>query len=567
MADPGAAVAPVNGEAGGWPAVVQTVLDRVYAARGARDPAQEAAGLAALAGPDTLSGLEAAAEALAQAIAQGERILVIGDYDADGATGTALAVRGLRRLGARDVGFLIPDRSREGYGLSPAIVTRAAALGPRWIMTVDNGINSLEGAQTAKALGLRLIVTDHHLPGPVLPEAAVIVNPNLAGDRFPSKALAGVGVVLYVLIALRRRLGAGHVALGDLLDLVALGTVADCVPLDANNRVLVREGLRRMNAARACAGVEALLLVSGKRPGKIYAQDLGFQVGPRLNAAGRLADMTVGVRCLLTDDRGEALALARELDALNRERREREAQMQAEASEQLAVRAEADTLPAGICLMEPHWHPGIVGILAGRLKDRHKRPAIVFAPADDEVLRGSGRSVPTLNLRDALAAIGERHAGLIRQFGGHAAAAGLTIGAADYARFATAFADEVERRIGRGPFVDARSDGPLSPEELTLALGEALRAGGPWGNGFPEPLFEGLFAVADAAVLKDAHLRLTLTMPCRDEPLKALAFRCTRAPAAGSRIAARYRVGVDDFGGRGTLCLYLEEWSAVSPGA
>ncbi len=546
------------------PVAVRTVLERVYAVRGAGDGAGDEHGLEALAPPDTLKALAEAVEALAGALARDERILVIGDYDADGATGTALAVRGLRRLGARDVDYLIPDRSREGYGLSPAIVARAAAFEPHWIMTVDNGINSLEGAQAAKARGLRLIVTDHHLPGPVLPEAVAIVNPNQAGDVFPSKALAGVGVVLYLLIALRRRLGAGHVGLGDLLDLVALGTVADCVPLDANNRILVREGLRRMNAGRACAGVEALLLVSGKRPGKIYAQDLGFQVGPRLNAAGRLSDMSVGVRCLLTDDRKEALALAQELDALNRERREREAQMQAEALEQLAVAVEADRLEAGLCLMEPHWHPGIVGILAGRLKDKYKRPVVVFAPAEDDLLRGSGRSVPTLNLRDALAAIGERHPDLIRQFGGHAAAAGLTLGRADYARFARAFAEEVERRIGRGPFVDGRTDGVLTAAELTLALAQALRDGGPWGNGFPEPLFEGPFGVVNATILKDAHLRLTLSLVGRTEPLKALAFRCTNAPPAGGLIYARYRLGVDDFQAREALCLYIEDWSAVS---
>lgn len=547
------------------PAMVEAVLDRLYAARGVWDRAAEMSGLAALVAPDTLSGLDRATEALADALTKGERILVIGDYDADGATGTAAAVRGLRRLGARDVDYLIPDRSREGYGLSPAIVERAARLDPHWIVTVDNGINSLEGAQAARARGLRLIITDHHLPGATLPEAVAIVNPNLPTDRFPSKALAGVGVVLYVLIALRRRLAADHVPLADLLDLVALGTVADCVPLDANNRVLVREGLRRMNAGRACAGIEALLLVSGRRPGRIYAQDLGFQIGPRLNAAGRLADMSVGVRCLLTDDRSEALALARELDTLNRERREREAQMQAEAGARLAVSVEADTLAAGICLMEPHWHPGVVGILAGRLKDAHKRPAIVFAPAEDGFLRGSGRSVPTLNLRDTLAAIGERHIGLIRQFGGHAAAAGLTLAPDDYPRFAAAFADEVERRIGRGPFVDARDDGALQPEELTLALAAAIRAGGPWGNGFPEPLFEGFFGVAEAVIMKDAHLRLRLAMGGRGEPVKALMFRCNQVPAVGIRIHARYHLGIDDYGGRETLCLYLVDWHAVSP--
>ncbi|WP_298139160.1 single-stranded-DNA-specific exonuclease RecJ [Acidiferrobacter sp.] len=544
---------------------VEAVLDRIYAARGVADRRLETRGLAALAAPEALSGLAEATEALAQAIGRGERILVIGDYDADGATGTALAVRGLHRLGARDVHYLIPDRVREGYGLSPAIVERAATFDPHWIMTVDNGINSLDGARAARERGLHLIITDHHLPGATLPQADAIVNPNQPGDLFASKALAGVGVVLYVLIALRRRLAADQVALADLLGLVALGTVADCVPLDANNRVLVREGLRRLNAGQACPGIEALLLVSGKRSGRITAQDLGFQVGPRLNAAGRLADMGMGVRCLLTDDRGEALRLARELDALNRERREREAQMQAEAHAHLSVAVAADTLAGAICLMEPHWHPGVVGILAGRLKDTYKRPAIVFAPAEGGALRGSGRSVPSLNLRDTLAVIGERHTGLIRQFGGHAAAAGLTIARDDYPRFAAAFVLEVERRIGCGPYVDEGGDGPLRPGELTLALAAAIRAGGPWGNGFPEPLFEGVFEVLEAVVVKDAHLRLRLAQAGGDGPVKAMVFRCTQAPKAGSRIHARYHLGIDDFGGREAPCLYLAQWSAVSP--
>lgn len=545
-------------------AAVAAVLARLYAARGATDPREAEYGLEALAAPEALLGLEAASAALEGAIRRDESVLVIGDYDADGATGTALAVRGLRRLGARHVDYLIPDRAREGYGLTPAIVARAHGLRPQWLMTVDNGINSGEGVRAARAGGIPVIITDHHLPGASVPDAQAIVNPNQPGDPFPSKALAGVGVVLYLLIALRRRLGAGQVPLADLLDLVALGTVADCVPLDANNRLLVRQGLQRINAGRTCPGIEALLLVSGKRLGRITAQDLGFQVGPRLNAAGRLADMAVGVRCLLTDDRAEALAVARQLDALNRERREREAQMQAEADDRLAFLQETADLPAAICLTEPHWHPGIVGIVAGRLKDRHKRPVIAFAPADDGLLRGSGRSVPTLNLRDALATIAEREPGLIRQFGGHAAAAGLTIGAGDFAAFATAFIGEVDRRIGSGPFREAHSDGPLGPEELSLALAEAVRAGGPWGNGFPEPVFEGVFRVLAAHIIKERHLRLLVSRPESGEPLKAWAFRCVTPPAVGDLVALRYRLAVDEFAGDPSLCLYVDEWRAVS---
>ncbi|MHB8254352.1 MAG: single-stranded-DNA-specific exonuclease RecJ [Acidiferrobacter sp.] len=543
--------------------VVTGVLARLYAARGVYDLQEWDRSLADLLPPRSMLGLARAAEALAGAIARHEPILVVGDYDADGATGTALAVRGLRQLGARHVHYLIPDRAKEGYGLTPAIVTRAATFAPTWLVTVDNGINSLEGAQTAKQLGMRLIITDHHLPGDELPEAYVIVNPNQPGDTFESKALSGVGVVLYLLIALRRHQNTPQVSLANLLDLVALGTVADCVPLDANNRLLVREGLRRMNSGRACAGIEALLLVCGKRPGEVYAQDLGFQVGPRLNAAGRLADMAVGVRCLLTDDRSEALTLARELDTLNRERRAREAEMQSEADEKLNL--SSAPMAAGICIMEPHWHPGIVGILAGRLKDRHKRPVIALAPAEDGYLRGSGRSVVRLNLRDTLASIAEQHPGLFLHFGGHAAAAGLTIKTADLALLTTAFAREVERRVGPGPFGDTLTDGELLPEELSLALARAVQSGGPWGNGFPEPLFEGVFQVIQARVIKGQHLRLQLALPGVRGPIKAMGFRLTEAPEEGLSVQIRYRLGVDDYSGRQTLCLYIEEWSRMSP--
>ena len=483
--------------------------------------------------------------------------------DADGATGTALAVRGLRLLGAAHVSYLIPDRAKEGYGLTPAIVTRAAAFTPAWLMTVDNGINSVEGAILAERLGMRLIITDHHLPGSELPEAYAIVNPNQNGDPFASKAISGVGVVLYLLIALRRLLDARTVSLGSLLDLVALGTVADCVPLDANNRLLVREGLRRITTGRACPGIEALLAVSGKRPEDVYAQDLGFQVGPRLNAAGRLADMAVGVRCLLTDDRSEAMGLAQELDRLNRERREREAQMQTDAEGQLTDLA--GRLAPGICLMEPHWHPGIIGILAGRLKDRYKRPVIALAPAEPGYLRGSGRSVGCLNLRDTLASIAEEHPGLLKHFGGHAAAAGLTVRTTDWKLLASAFAREVERRVGPGPFEDRQTDGELPPEDLSLALALAIREGGPWGNGFPEPLFEGVFHVIESCLIKDQHLRLLVAPEAAlDRPIKAMGFRLTELPPEGVLIRLRYRLGLDDYRGQQKLCLYFDDWALVS---
>ncbi len=540
-------------------AVVARVMERLYAARGVVDFSEFDAGLERLL-PPKMRGLPEAAALLAGAIEAGEPVLVIGDYDADGATGTALAVRGLRRLGAQDVDFLIPDRATEGYGLTPAIVARACARKPRWIMTVDNGINSLDGAHAAAAAGVGLIITDHHLPGPVLPAACAIVNPNQAGCPFGSKALAGVGVVLYLLIALRQRLGV-EAPLADLLDLVALGTVADCVPLDANNRLLVRHGLRRINRGAANPGIAALIRVGGRHAGAVVAQDLGFQVGPRLNAAGRLADMETGVRLLLTEDAAEAERLAGELDALNRERRAREKQMQGQA--QTALRAvAADELPAGLCVMDGDWHPGVIGILASRLKDAYQRPVLALAPGDEGLLRGSGRSVGALNLRDTLAAIAERHPRLFLKFGGHAAAAGFTIAEGDYPELARVFAEEVQRRCGPPPYPDRRVDGPLEACELTMALAQAVRAGGPWGNGFAEPLFTGEFRVLEGAPVRGGHWRLRLAADGVRGSLKAIAFRCDAGPADG-RICADYRLGVDEYGGRAELCLFVEAWAAV----
>ena len=539
--------------------IVAGVMRRLYAARGVTDFSEFDAGLDRLLAPDML-GLPEAAGALVGAIMQDESILIIGDYDADGATGTALAVRGLARLGARHVSYLIPDRATEGYGLTPAIVARACASRPQWIVTVDNGINSVDGARAAAEAGVRLIITDHHLPGPVLPAAAAIVNPNQAGCPFPSKALAGVGVVLYLLIAIRRLRGL-DVPLADLLDLVALGTIADCVPLDANNRLLVRHGLRRINSGAVSRGIAALVAKSGRHPGAVLAQDLGFQIGPRLNAAGRLADMATGVRLLLTEDAAEAEALATHLDDLNRERRAREAQMQSEAKAVLESVA-VDDLPAGLCVMDDGWHPGVVGLLASRLKDRYERPALALAPAEDGLLRGSGRSVRALNLRDALAAIAERHPRLLIRFGGHAAAAGFTIARTDFAQLATAFADEVRRRCGPPPYPDRRVDGPLQGPEFSVALARAVRAGGPWGNGFAEPLFTGKFTVIEGAPVRGGHWRLQLARDDVAAPLKAMIFRCEAGPVDG-RIEADYRISLDEYGGREALCLFIEAWGVV----
>lgn len=537
--------------------VVAAVLRRLYAARGVTDDTEFDAGLDALLAPDALLGLAAAAQALAHAIDRCERICIVGDYDADGATGTALALRGLARLGATSLDYLIPDRATEGYGLTPAIVERAARRHPTWLVTVDNGINSVDGAQAAARLGMRLIITDHHLPGPQLPPAAAIVNPNQSGDRFASKALSGVGVVLYLLIAIRRLRRMPAVPLADLLDLVALGTVADCVPLDRNNRLLVRHGLQRINGTFGNPGIRALVNASGRRGGDVTAQDLGFQLGPRLNAAGRLADMAIGVRLLLTDDQAEAMQLATALDALNRERRAREERMQADARAVLAPLEQTAALPAALCLADNDWHPGIVGILAARLKERYQRPVIALAPGDDGLLRGSGRSVPALNLRDVLAAIAEAHPRLFVRFGGHAAAAGLTIVPANQPLLADAFAAEVMRRLGPPPYDHRRVDGTLEAHELTLALAQALRDGGPWGNGFPEPVFTGCFEIVGGAAISGGHWRLAVRMPGRDGVIKAMVFRRSSGPTAGS-LVMDYRLGVDDYRGSRQLCLYVE---------
>lgn len=541
------------------------IIQRLYRARGLEDMAEFSMGLADLLPPDTLLGVESAAQALAAAITRGERIVIVGDYDADGATACAVAVRGLRRLGAQDVLYLIPDRAKEGYGLTPAIVARAAALHPQWLITVDNGINSQEGAACAAALGIRLIITDHHLAGEMLPEAVAIVDPNQPGDRFGSKALAGVGVMLYVLLALRRALHATQVSLADLLDLVALGTVADCVVLDRNNRLLVRAGLKRINAGKATVGIAALLQVSGRTGKEVFAQDLGFQIGPRLNAAGRLADMAVGVRLLLTDDPTEAVALAQELDRLNRDRRARQAQMQSDADMQLATLADRADLPSGLCLMDTRWHPGIVGILAGRLKDRYKRPTIALAPAEDGLLRGSGRSVFGLNLYDVLVALAERAPHLMIRFGGHAAAAGLTMDPVYLTEFAESFDALVVQRMGKGPYGGAGSDGVLQGHEINLVLAQAIRAGGPWGSGFPEPLFVGRFWVATVQSMTGGHVRLEVALDSTGERIKAVAFRCVHVPAVGTWVELQYRLGMDDYSGRERVCLYVEELKTAVP--
>ncbi len=565
-----------------WPAGVAPALQRVYAARDITDAGDIEHRLGRLLPPQALGGIDAAVALLADAIAADADILIAGDYDCDGATGVAVGVRGLRLLGARRVRYAVPHRRVHGYGLTPALVASLAPL-PDLIVTVDNGIASHAGIIAARAGGARVIVTDHHLPGPTLPEADAILNPNLPGDAFPSKALAGVGVMFYLLLALRaalRERGAfaaqGEPDLAELLDRVALGTVADLVPLDYNNRVLVEAGLRRIRSGRACAGIGALIDVAGRCAATLTATDLGFALAPRINAAGRMEDMRLGIECLLSDDPDAARTHAARLQAINAERREVQAVMVADAEVMTAVAmigdgiaGVPDGLPSvapgglpsvvGVALFDPAWHAGVVGLVASKLKESLHRPVVAFAPAGDgsDELRGSARSIPGFHVRDALAAVDARHPGLILRFGGHAMAAGLSLREADFARFAQAF-----DAVARGLLSDAAlqpvlwTDGGLQGGEFSLELARALRDGGPWGQGFPEPLFENVFERVAWRPLGEGHWRLTLREVDSGCTLEAVMFNA--GPAAPPvRLRAAYQLGVNEWQGRERLQLLL----------
>ena len=560
------------------PAALPPVLRRVYAARGLRDERDLDLGLEHLVPVGSLGGLPGAVDLLLRCHRDGHRVLVLGDFDADGATSTALVVRQLRRLGFRDPQFLVPDRFRFGYGLTPEIVRVAAGMQPDLIVTVDNGVSSVEGVAEARRHGIDVLVTDHHLPGPALPDAAAIVNPNLPGETFASKALAGVGVAFYLMAALTRTLREQGASFdpaaanpADLLDLVALGTVADVVPLDRNNRILVAQGLRRIRAGRCVPGLAALLEVAGRPLEGVVAQDLGFQVGPRLNAAGRLEDMTLGIECLLTADRGEARRIAGRLSELNAERREIEARMQGEALAQvdaLVARLEG-SLPAGLCLHDESWHQGVIGLVASRVKERVHRPVIAFAPAESGWLKGSARSVSGIHVRDVLDAVAAHHPGLLEKFGGHAMAAGMTLRAERLPEFGAAFAEEVARAAGDDLLSgDLHSDGPLEPGEFNVETAFALREGGPWGAGFAEPAFDGTFGVIDTRVVGDRHLKLRLRAPS-GEVADAIAFRYLDDPRAQAlrpqdSVELVYRAALDEYGGGRRLQLVTEWLAPVS---
>lgn len=545
------------------------LLTRLYAARGVQSVAELDKGLARLIPYQQLKGIDAAVQLLVQALEKRQRILIVGDFDADGATASSVGVLGMRMLGAAHVDYLVPNRFEYGYGLTPEIVAVALTRTPGLLLTVDNGISSVEGVAAAKAAGLTVLVTDHHLPGPELPAADAIVNPNQPGCEFPSKALAGVGVMFYVLLALRaklRELGWFAKAdlpepnLGELLDLVALGSVADVVPLDANNRILVHQGLARIRAGRARPGLRAVLEVAGRQHGRITSTDLGFILGPRLNAAGRLDDMSLGIECLLCEDEGLARDMAQQLDELNKDRKSIEQGMQREALAQLKD-MNVEDMPFGLCLFEPDWHQGVIGILASRLKERYHRPAIAFADAGDGLLKGSARSVPGLHIRDALDAVAARHPGLISKFGGHAMAAGLSLPQENYGAFAAAFDAEVRRQLSEDDLTGRLlSDGQLGVEEFHLELAKALRHAGPWGQHFPEPLFHGVFQIVQQRLVGEKHLKLVLKTECGGQTLDGIAFNIDREvwPNPNVRwVELAYKLDVNEYQGRESVQLMV----------
>jgi single-stranded-DNA-specific exonuclease len=543
------------------------VLARIYAARGIASAAELDHSLRALPPYEGMRGIAQAAERLCRAIAGAERIVIVADYDADGATACAVGVRGLRALGAT-VDFIVPNRFEYGYGLTPEIVGLAALRVPTLIVTVDNGISSIAGVAAAQARGIQVLITDHHLPGAELPAAEVIVNPNVPGSRFASRALAGVGVAFYVMAALRRELDArGSVVMppvADFLDLVALGTVADLVPLDANNRVLVAQGIRRIRAGRCVPGIRALLNIAERNVPTLTAADLGFAIGPRLNAAGRLDDMSIGIRCLLSDSETEALNLATRLDQLNHERREIEARMQGAALAAVARLRDPDgPVRHGVCLFDAEWHQGVVGLVASRIKDRVRRPVIAFARAGDGQLRGSARSVPGIHIRDVLDGMAARHPDLISRFGGHAMAAGLSLDEAKLDAFAAAFDEEVTR--WRDPAIPANrveTDGELSADEIALETAQALRDGGPWGQAFPEPCFDGVFAIKNVRVVGEKHLKMWVTTADRTRAFDAIAFNFKGADENPSlpdgNVRLVYRLDINEFKGERRLQLLVD---------
>ena len=552
------------------PDELHPILKRVYLARGITESVQTENTLKHLLSYAELKGIDIAIELVATHLKENKRMLIVGDYDADGATSCAVAIRLLKAMGADHVDYLVPNRFEYGYGLTPEIVKVASGFSPDLIITVDNGIASIEGVDTAKQLGINVVITDHHLPGELLPNADAIVNPNQPGDEFKSKNLAGVGVIFYLMAGLRSYLRESRwfderkikePNLADYLDLVALGTVADVVKLDHNNRILVSQGLARIRAGHACEGIKALLKVAGRDSTKVTSMDMGFFVGPRLNAAGRLDDMSIGIECLLSDTEDAATQKAQTLDKFNRERRQIEQTMREQASQQLENLQELnkDGLPSALCIYDQEYHEGVIGILAGRIKEQLHRATIVFANSDNDTIKGSARSIPGLHIRDALDRVATTHPELLQKFGGHAMAAGLTIKATDLDKFNEVFVKSVDEMIEEDALQKTlHSDGELVEKDINLQLAEILRNAGPWGQGFPEPLFSGIFELVQRRIVGEHHLKMVLKKD--NKLIDAIAFRTTDKgwPAEVKRVEAVYKLDVNEFNGQRSAQFIVE---------
>src|SRR3989338_934891 len=538
------------------------ILQRIYASRDVRSLADIDHSLASLLPYHTLTDIEKAAGRLKQAVLQQEKILVIGDFFADGATSTTLAVAALRAFGAKHVDFLVPNRFTFGYGLTPEIVEVAKTLSPTVIVTVDNGIASIEGVNRANEFGIDVVVTDHHLQGTQLPKAYAIVNPNRKNDLFESKSLAGVGVIFYVMLALRQALSS-KINMAQFLDLVALGTVADVVPLDKNNRILVHQGLQRIRQGKARPGILALIQIAARDYQKMKAMDLGFSVGPRLNAAGRLDDMSLGIHCLLSESIADALIKAAHLDQLNKERRAIETEMKTQAFDIVDHMDLQNNLPMGICLYDETWHQGVIGLVASRVKDKLNRPVIAFANADENTLKGSARSVKNVHIRDVLDEIATMYPQLLSKFGGHAMAAGLIIAKKNYDEFKKIFSVVVSRYLSKDQLdFLIETDGELTADEFTLPHAELMKDAGPWGQHFPEPLFDGEFEIVSQRLVGEHHLKMMLQPKNGKFPVDAIAFRVDTAKWPNHRCTRAtmvYRLDANEFQGRKTLQLVVEE--------
>ena len=550
---------------------IDPVLQRIFSSRGIQQADELERTLSTLPSPWLLGGMQVMVEHLITALKQQQALTVVADFDADGATSCALAIKGLALLGFKCLNFVVPNRFEYGYGLTPEIVEWVKRQGPDLILTVDNGISSVDGVRVAKAAGIKVLITDHHLPGQQLPEADAIVNPNLPEYKFPSRNIAGVGVMFYVLMALRIRLRELHwfeqnripePNLAQLLDYVALGTVADVVALDRVNRALVHQGLLRIRSGQCQAGIKALVEVSGRSLPNIHAADLGFAIAPRLNAAGRMDDMSLGIQCLLTEDAGLARDIAEQLDALNQDRKEVEGQMKNEAMALLAEMKALDEkhVPAGVCLYDANWHQGVIGILASRIKDRLHRPVIAFAPADKAELKGSARSIQGVHIRDVLSDIAAAHPQILSKFGGHAMAAGLSIKLHDYPHFALLFADAVAAKLSQADLEQkAWSDGQLDTQHLTLAFAEQLQQAAIWGQAFPEPAFDGVFDVYQCRIVGKQHLKFVLKLPFSDLLIDAIAFFADKPEnwLGCRKVNAVYKLDINEYRGQRSLQLQL----------